>query len=73
MLLIDDLVGETEQRRDGAEGEPGRHQQRRVHALASLELVEARQRQDAHELGDHLERQEDEDEPCRADDQRVQP
>jgi hypothetical protein len=39
LLLVDDLVGEAEQRRNGREGEPARHEQRRVHALARLELV----------------------------------
>src|SRR5208282_4563541 len=39
LLLIDDLVGEPEKGGDRAERKPGRHQKRRVHPLAPIELV----------------------------------
>src|SRR5215831_7643383 len=54
LALVDDVVGQSIERRDRSEGEPRRHQQRRVHAFAVLEPIIARQRQDADELGRHL-------------------
>ena len=33
LSLVDDPVRKTEQRRDGSEGQPGRHQEGRVHRL----------------------------------------
>src|SRR5712691_8498304 len=49
--LVDDVVGKAIERRDRPEGEPGRHQQRRIDAVAALESKYPRQRQDADELG----------------------
>src|ERR1051326_2237192 len=66
--LVDDVIGEAEERRDRAEGEPGRHQERRVHALAPLEPENASQRQDADKLGDHLDAEENQDQRGRRND-----
>jgi hypothetical protein len=35
--LIDNMVGETEQRRDRAERQAGRHEERRIHPFARIE------------------------------------
>jgi Uncharacterized ACR, COG1993 len=70
LRLIDDVVGEPEQRRDRAEGQPRRHHQGRIHPLALVELEVPRQRQDAGELGRHLDQEEKADQAC-AGDERV--
>ena len=44
LILIDDVVGEAEQRRDRSEGQARRHHQCCVHAFALVELEIARKR-----------------------------
>src|SRR5712691_11898882 len=58
LLLVDDTVCQSEQGRDRAEGEAGRHQERGVHAFPVLEAEQPGQREDADERGRQLEDQE---------------
>src|SRR5215472_12204122 len=68
--LADEVVGEPEQRGDGAEGEPGGHQQRGVRTLPPGQPERGRDRPDADQLGAELDQQQDRDHP-RAGDQRT--
>src|SRR5215468_8886848 len=70
LLLVDDVIGQAEQGRDRPESETGGHHQRGVHALTSIELEIARQRQDTSKLGDHLHREEQRNQP-RTSEERV--
>ena len=54
LALVDDVIGQTEERRDRPEGQACRHHQGRIHSPFALELEDARQRQNAGEFGDHL-------------------
>src|SRR6266436_687734 len=63
LLLVDNLIGETVERRDRPECKAGRHQQRRINAVATFESKYSGQRQNADEFGQHLEAKEQCDEP----------
>src|SRR5208282_2634517 len=64
----EEVVGETEECGDRAEGEAGRHHERRVHPLPPLEAEDAGERQDADELRRHLDREIGEDQARGRDD-----
>ncbi len=60
---VDEVVGEAEQRGDGAEGQPGGHQQRGVGALPPWQPEGRCGRPDADHLGGELDQQQDRDHP----------
>jgi hypothetical protein len=63
LSLVDQVMGEAEQRGDRAEGEAGGHQQRGVGPLAPRQPEHGGHRPDADQLGAQLHRQQDSDHP----------
>ncbi len=56
LSLIDDLVLESEQRRDGAKGQAGRHQQGGVSSFAPVHVMQPRQRPDTRNFRQHFQK-----------------
>ena len=54
LRLVDELVGQPEEGRDGAEGEPVGHQECGVEALLPRRAPGARHRVDPQHLGEHF-------------------
>ena len=63
LRLVDDAVGQPEQRGNAAEREAGRHQQRRVHGLPPRRREGTRHRIYTDDLGRHLRRQQQQEKP----------
>src|SRR5258706_12331364 len=58
-------LGETKQRQNRSEGKSRRHQKRGVHPFLRLEAEDSGQGKDADELGSHLDREKNDNEPRR--------
>jgi hypothetical protein len=54
LLLVDDAVGKTKERRDGTKGRSGGHQQRSIHPVFMIIFKGFGDRIDANDLGEHL-------------------
>jgi hypothetical protein len=61
LRLVDDAVAEPEERRDGAEGEPGRYQQHVVDALVAAVVEGLGGGEETRQLGHHLGQQQDQE------------